>query len=460
MSVINKLAEWSFNFRSAPASCVDTARRCFEDVFAAQIAGIGEDVAIRTRAAMQPWGAAGQAHVLGGGRAISQVAALANGTLAHALDFDDLAVEAANHPSAAIVPALLALAEERQIPSPRVLDAFLVGLELNYRLAVGVMKSHSTAGWHTTSTLGGIAAAGACARLLGLPPLQIAHALSLGVSHACGVKGQLGTQAKPVHAGLAAQHGVQAAVLASMGVEGRLDILECKMGFRAMFGGGETAGWDALDGLADDAMLLEELGVAVKRFPCCGAMHRSLDCLLELKAEHGFTPDDIEHISATVGLLNYRNLMYSDPQTTNEAKFSLQYCAGVALLHGKVSLSDFTEAAIRRPEVRALGPRIELFHHPQEAVSKLNAVPPPHKVVVTLRNGRRLERSRSYAAGTSRDPLDESARIEKFVECASGHMPRGEAMTLRKTINAFEGCGDVADFMTRVEASLAQGSRE
>src|SRR5690606_18663480 len=146
-------------------------------------------------------------------------AALANGTAAHALDFDDNFDPAKAHASAVLIPAILALAEERPAPGFAVLDAYIVGLQIMGRVGQGINPFHRNRGWHATATVGAIGAAAACARLLALSSAQATHALSLATSMAAGSMAQFGTMAKPLHAGLAAKSGVIAASLAQAGLD-------------------------------------------------------------------------------------------------------------------------------------------------------------------------------------------------------------------------------------------------
>jgi 2-methylcitrate dehydratase PrpD len=199
-------------------------------------------------------------------------------------------------------------------------------------------------------------------------------------------------------------------------------------------------------------------GVALKRFPCCGAAIRSVDCLLELRAEHGFAAGDVEQVVATVGLLNFRNLRWPEPVTTNEAKFSMQYCLAVALLQGKLGLDDFTQAAIARPEVRALLGRVALRHHPDTDAdaAKAHAAPPPHEVVVVLKDGRRLVKSRAHAVGSAQDPLGEGDREAKFLACTSGRLAHDEALRLRAAVSDFARVEDVRALMANLNAQLGR----
>src|SRR6267142_962423 len=144
-------------------------------------------------------------------------------------------------------------------------DAYVVGLEAQAAVGIGVNPSHYTAGWHSTSTCGAIGTAAGVSRLMGLDAAAMARAMSMAVSLASGIKGQFGTPAKPFHAGMAARNAVEAAALGRAGMTGRFDILETAQGFRDLFGGPDAAGWDGLS--LGQPPAIESHGVIPKRHP-------------------------------------------------------------------------------------------------------------------------------------------------------------------------------------------------
>jgi 2-methylcitrate dehydratase PrpD len=420
-TVAQKLGAWAACARLDHASeGRRAASEAIADVIVCMIAGARDEGPRRVRSALGIWGD-GHASVVGSTlTAAPAAAALVNGMAAHALDFDDAFQQGVNHPSAVFVPALLALGEERNASGADLIDAYIVGLEVCSGLARGVMRSHYDIGWHTTSTIGCIAAAAACGRLIGLDADRMAHALSLAVSMAGGCKVQFGTMGKPLHAGLAAQHGITAATLAAAGVEARLSSIEGPMGFLDLCGGPSPTGWgENLDTLGAP-LAIESRGLLLKRFPCCSSTHRTLDNLLELRGEFGFRADDVVSMDAWVGFGNARNLMYTAPVTEFEARFSMQYCVAVALLFGTVKLADFTSEAVWRPQVRALFDLTTM--HAYEAKDELRNTDlmRPHAIEIKLRDGRTLARSRAMPVGSKDDPLSAEDHRIKFDDCCSG----------------------------------------
>ncbi len=462
-TIIEKLATWASSLpkNGHSAGAIRNTKHVIEDVVGCILAGSGDEAAARVRKTIALWGQGASTVVGQLEKAQAPWAALANGVSAHALDYDDTFLPGVNHASSVLVSALLALGEEIDASGAALVDAYIVGLEFQYSLARGVMRSHYDFGWHTTSTIGTIGAAGACARLLDLDEAGVAHALSLGVSMSGGMKVQFGTMAKPLHAGLAAQHAVEAARLAQAGVEGRLAALEGPMGFLALCGGPAATGWDGkLDSLGSP-LAIEERGLMVKRFPCCASTHRVLDSLLELRSEHGFTDKDVAKVETLIGYGNSRNLMYTNPQTELEARFSMQYCVGVALAHGAVRLGDFTPAAVQRPEIRKLfGLTTVTAYDPTDEQKNIDLMR-PHVITLTMKDGTTLSRSRDLPKGTLKYPLSDAERAEKFADCAGGVLKKQAIDKLRRLIGELETLPNVRDLRKHMAftAAVDRGER-
>jgi 2-methylcitrate dehydratase PrpD len=295
-------------------------------------------------------------------------------------------------------------------------DAYLVGLQAQAFVGSGVAGSHYTAGWHGTSTVGSIGTAAGVAKLLGLDAAGIARALSLGASMASGTKGQFGTPVKPFHAGMAARNAVEAALLAAEGLRGRLDILEGEQGFLEMFGGSRPVGYSTDEITATREHTIETVGVMPKMHPCCGSTHLIVDAVLDLMQEEKFEPDAVVSAECHVGIANYRNLAYPEPKDEMQARFSMQYCLGLALRRKTLSLSDFTPAEVEVFATDSLLPKISMTHYSteEEAAAKSHL---PHKLKITLANGTVLETQRAAARGGLVDPFSDGARRAKIEDC-------------------------------------------
>jgi len=414
-SVIETIAAWC----AAPPATSETARRlareAIADTLACLYAGRTDQSAL---AASRAFGAQaeGEARLITGGSQSASVAALVNGTAAHALDYDDNFKSGMSHASAVILPALLALAGRAGASGSTLVDAYLVALQAQAFVGSGVAGSHYTAGWHGTSTVGSIGSAAGTAKLLGLDAGGIARALSLGASMASGTKGQFGTPAKPFHAGMAARNAVEAAMLAAEGLHGRLDILEGPQGFLEMFGGENPKGYDNEEIASTSSHVIETVGLMPKRHPCCGSTHLMVDMALDLLDDVVLDPDAIVSAECHVGIANFRNLAYSAPTNEMEARFSMQYCLALALRRKELSLSDFTPVRVAGFASDPLLAKISMTHYTSEEERAATAYL-PHLLRITLDDGSVYERKRSFARGGLADPFSESDRKAKFLDC-------------------------------------------
>ena len=348
-------------------------------------------------------------------RASMSGAALANGTAAHALDYDDMCFVSLAHPSAPLVPAALAAAEAERLPGRAVLDAYVVGFEIEARLGSLMNPRHYRRGWHCTSTLGTIGAAAAVSRLLGLDARTAGHALAIAASEASGLKENFGTMVKPLHAGLAARNGVLAALLAREGMTASELALDGPQGLlHAM----DSEGRGLVDAIADLGARWEILdtGITVKLYPSCAGTHPSLDAILDLRRREGFTAADVERIEVDVDSIVPTILIYDRPATGLEGKFSLPFCAAAAVVSGRVGIETFEPASLTNSEVTSLMARITMRVEP--ALDR-DAPPLTHaRVHISLRDGRMLVQEANGARGYPAHPASDAELDAKFIACA------------------------------------------
>jgi len=436
MEVTKAFAAWA---AETPVITSDVAmlraQQAIYDVVACMVAGAGDEGSARLRSTIAPYGS-GPATVIGSeAKAPTPWAALANGMAAHALDFDDNYLPGFTHATAVLIPALLGLAEEIDATGRQLMDAYIVGLEMHAAVGRGVNKAHYDMGWHATSTVGCIGTAAACGRLLGLDADRMTNALSLGVSMASGAKVQFGTMSKPFHAGMAAKNAVLAAQLARNGFQARDSALEAPLGFRDLYGGTKAQGWDRIVPILGNPPAIEEFGLSPKLYPCCGSAHRVLDIVLALRKEHGFSADDVLRVETLVEFVNKRNLMYDHPEQEMEARFSMNYCVSLALLYGRLSLTDFTPQAVHRSEVRKLLPLVTMDAHEEGAQGPDPTARLPHKATISLKDGRILSGSATWARGTIHNPFHEADLNEKFRDCCEGFLTPSDFEAVQKILN-------------------------
>jgi 2-methylcitrate dehydratase PrpD len=350
-------------------------------------------------------------------RTTASGAALLNGLAAHALDYDDVAHPMYGHPSVALIPALLAVAEDLGSSGADLLDAYVIGFEVICALAAGLnIRPHYSRGWHSTATLGVLAATAGVSRLLGLPPEQVRHALGIAASMASGSRQNFGTMTKPLHPGLSSRDAVLAARLAANGFTADTSQLEAPLGFVAMYGvDGDPAA--AQRRLSQRWSLIDD-GINVKKYPCCYNTHRTADAALRLAPKVGRDIGAIAEITVTVEPGGADPLIRHRPVTGLEAKFSAEYVVAAILLDGKLSLTSFTDAAVQRPQAQELLRKVTIGD---------SATPPSGEktfgyaysvVQVDTTGGTYTERV-DVPRGDARLPLSDAELDEKFRDCVS-----------------------------------------
>lgn len=415
MTPTARLAAWCATTpHSWPEPAREAVRRAFVDTIATILAGRHEPCTVAAREAVAQWGT-GPCFTAGGTRLAAPWAALVNGTAAHALDYDDVQEPALNHPSAGLVPALLALAEAKGKSADACIDAYIVGFEVMARLGAAMNQIHYQRGWHTTLSLGSPAIAAACARMMGLDAEKTAMAISLATSMAGGSKRQFGTMAKPLHAGLAAKNGLVAAQLAASGLEAIAEPLDGRWGYQEMMAGETAPGLAHLVAdLGGECAVLRH-GIWAKYYPCCASTHRPVDALLSLKLR----PEEVIRVETLVSEIAVANLRYRVPASVAEARFSLPYCLAAALHDGPLTPRSFTPEAIARPQVLDVLNRTEMQLDPAQPASRAIADAVETGIVrVFLKDGSVREARSVTPHGHPRDPLTSTELGNKFLACA------------------------------------------
>lgn len=369
------------------------------DWAACAIGGADEPVARILRDMAVEDGGQAEASVVGAaGRLPARAAALVNGAASHALDFDDTHFAHIGHPSVAVIPAALAVAEKTGADDGAFADAALVGAELSVRLGVWLGRGHYQTGFHQTATAGLFGAAAAAGRLLGLDAGQMAHALGLAATRAAGLKSQFGTMGKPYHAGMAAAAGVECAALAARGFVSRPDGIECAQGFGATHAGIADAA--AFDGMGE-AWLFET--VSHKFHACCHGTHAVLEALAGIAP--GVTASEVSAVEIAVHPRWLTVCDLPEPATGLEAKFSFRLTAAMVLAGQDTGLSGtFTDAATRDPALVALRDRVRVSG--DDGLSETAA-----RVRVTGA-GRVTEAAHDIAAPLAADVLDARLRAK------------------------------------------------
>lgn len=421
MSLNRPLAAWCAD-RSLlfPESAVHAAHVAITDVMGCLLGG-RRDAAVINAGRALPTEAGGASAVTHCKPISAAWAAMINGCAAHALDFDDNFFPAVTHASASLVPALIALGEEIGAPPAAIVQAYIVGLEVQAQIGKQVNPSHYAAGWHATSTIGTLGVAAASARLLELNEQGMLHTLSVATSLAGGSKLQFGSMVKPLHAGFAALHGIMAARLAAAGITGTEDTLQGAWSFSDLYAGNGQTAHPPVALFPHAPLAIETYGLVAKLYPSCMSSHLGIDALLALRDHDGFDATRLERVDVHLPSFMVANLRYTQPLTPTEARFSMNYCAAVTLLDGPPKPAHFTQAALAREDFQRLMPRV--FRHVRPQSPEAAGLPWGGDCVasVTLDDGRVLQTQWTYPKGCPDNPLTIEEQWHKFSTCADGN---------------------------------------
>jgi 2-methylcitrate dehydratase PrpD len=413
-STLSRIAEFTID-GDIPAAARQRAGAALLDTVGVTLAGASEPAARIVQQVVAGEGGDGCTILGAAGRASPASAALANGTAAHALDFDDMCFVSLAHPSAPLVAAAIAAGEVAAAGGRALLDAYVAGFEIEARLGRTMNPRHYQRGWHCTSTLGTIGAAAASARLLGLEAGVAAHALAIAASEASGLKENFGTMVKPLHAGLAARNGLLAALLARAGFTASAHALDGTQGFLVAMDSERPSLDQELQDLGTRWEIVDT-GITVKLYPSCAGTHPTLDAVLDLRRRHAVTTADVDRIDVTVDSITPTVLIHPRPATGLEAKFSMEYCVAAAIVRGVVGIDTFDAASLGDVEVQALLPRVTMRVDPG-----LDGVAPPltqSRVTIVLRDGRTISQEANGARGYPDRPASADELGAKFLGCA------------------------------------------
>jgi 2-methylcitrate dehydratase PrpD len=336
-------------------------------------------------------------------------ASLLNGISSHVLDFDDTHLDTIIHPAGPVAPALFALAERQGLAGEDFLHAFILGVEVECRIGLCVYPSHYDRGYHITGSAGVFGAAAAAGKVLGLDEQKMIWALGIAATQSAGLREMFGTMCKAFHPGRAAQNGLGAALLASKGFTSSEQSLEAPRGFA-----------EVLSGERDYSKLTRGLGETwevtrntYKPFPCGIVIHPAIDACIQLRNEHRLSAADIQKVELRVHPLVLELTGKRTPATGLEGKFSVYHSAAIALLRGVVGQREYSDAAVRDPEVVALRDRVTATIDPDIREDQVEAR-------VVLSSGRVLEKRIDRVVGSLQNPLSDRDLETKFRGQAEG----------------------------------------
>jgi 2-methylcitrate dehydratase PrpD len=430
-----EVARFVVETRAIPDDVRRLATNHLVDGVAVMLAGAADASGAIVRAHLREVGGSPQAQVLGAAlRAPLQLAAWANGTAGHALDYDDtqLATDPQSvyglltHPTVPVLSAALAAGEGLAAPGAALLDAYIIGVEVACRIADAIDPRHYRDGFHSTGTIGVFGAAAAAARLYRCDRDQILRTFGLAASMSAGLRENFGTMTKPFHAGRAAENGLFAVLLARRGWTTAMTILEAKRGFFSAAAGGHDP--SKLVGKLGRPYFFIEPGISIKPYPSGSLSHPAQDVLLDLVRTHDLHPEQIERIDVGVNSYVPNALIHTHPTTALEGKFSLQFQMAIGVLDRAAGLAQFADAKVTDARTQALMGRVHIYVDPEIEALGYNEM--RMKVRITLKDGRILAGRADAAKGHPRQPMRRADLEAKFLDCAGLVMPRDRAQTL------------------------------
>lgn len=459
-TISERLARFSaeLQFDAIPPEVIDKTKRMVLDTIGVSIGSTRIDFGVSALRMIADWGGAPEATLIGGRAKVpAHNAALCNGILGHGQDYDDTHTESVVHPSAALAPVAIAIAERTGASGQEMLAALVAGLEATIRIAMPALNKFHLRGFHTTSVAATFGAAIIAAKLERLGLQKTIDAIGISGSFTSGLLECIpaAAGAKRLHAGWGAMCGIIAAQFAHGGCSGPATVFEGKLGVYHSFLRGETLDLDVIfNGLG---RRWETLDTRPKLYPCCHYLQAFLDCAAALRRKHSLQPENIAAVSCRIaqGAVNivcepWRNKL--DPKTGYDARFSLPFAVALMLARGKAGVAEFSEESFSDPVIRRLMTTVRYQAEPKYEVKDM-----PGWIEVTLRDGSRHSWEIPAVRGDARNPVALDELLEKF-HANTGFLGRVEGSRIAGEILALDSARDVRGFMERLLAPAAAAS--
>jgi 2-methylcitrate dehydratase PrpD len=463
MGATEKIARFVVNtsYEDIPRDAVDKAKRTALDCLGAALAGVTEPVSQAIAGYVTKLGGAPQASLLGADVKVSVAdAALANGSIAHALDYDDCGVKI-GHPSVLVLPAVLSLGEHLGVSGEEIVTAYILGLEIESKLALHADFKLMQARLNHQTWYGSIGAAAACAKLLRLDIAKTRMALGIAGNFACGLSANHGSMAGAMAAGNACRNGVIAALMAREGITANPDIIETKNGFYdTLVGAGRYDAERMAAGLGNP-FYIESPGIGLKKYPSCYHTHRALDGVFQLLGEHRLSDQDIAEVDVGTSERAMRVLAFSEPETPYQAKFSMPHCIAAAVVDHQVTLETFTDRKFKDCNIVEARKKVHLSFPDVPIWPGLADVGPDTEFVgnpVTIRttDGRNYNARVDIPRGDPALPLTDDELLDKYRDCGRSQLSPDEIQRSIELVLGLERMTEIGTLM----ATLRSPSRE
>ena len=445
MSVSQSLADFvcRTEYGDVPREVVRKAKYAVRDFIGVTLAGSVEPISEVLRTLLQQELAKPESTVLGLGiKTTCRNAALANGTLGHVLDYDDQDSQTIGHPSATLLPSILAIGERERRNGKELLAAYVVGLEVECKIGLAMNPRHYRCGWHSTGTLGAFGAVAAAAKMLNLKKEEVVSAFGIVGSLASGLRQNFGTMMNAFHAGRAAENGVLAALLAKEGFTSSNQILEGEWGFFKVLEGGNKDRLRSLPQRLGRPFTLLHPGLDFKKYPSCGCTHAAMDAIISIATEQNLKESDIAEVLCRTVPLAHDTLVYRDPKTYLEAKFSLDFCLALAFQKGEAYLADFTMHQVEDPQIRSLMEEVRVRY--DKKLEKCYGVSLGAVVSVKTKDGRKFKKRVEFPKGSSKNRLTDDEFKTKFKDCAGRRLPSDRIEHLERLLSDLENLNDIS----------------
>ena len=443
-----------------PGDVIQQGKRCLIDGFGVILAGSTTEGSQIVREYVRTVSGKGEETVLGakGLSAPAALAALANGASGHAMDYDDTQLSTTpdrtfgllTHPTVPALVASLAVAERSGASGATFLEAFLIGFEVECKIAEAIDPEHYLRGFHSSGTIGTFGAAAAAAKLLKLDARQLAHMLAIAASLASGIRVNFGSMTKPLHVGRAGENGVFAAEIAGKGFTGGDAGLDGEWGFFQILGSG--ADLDRLIPVLGKPYAIVNPGVSIKPYPCGSLSHPSMDAMLKVVVDHDLEPDQIKTVRVRAGSNVLNPLRYKTAKTELEAKFCLPFLMTSIILRRKAGIAEFTDAFVASEPVQRMMPRVTAVFDPAieaRGFDKIRSI-----IEVDLADGRTLTQpaDERYRGGPEKPFTREELR-EKFADCAQAVLRPPRVREALAAIESIDRLQSVRDLVRTLAAS-------
>ena len=463
MGATEKIARFIVNtgYEDIPGDAVEKAKRTALDCLGATLAGVVEPVSQTITGYIAKLGGPPQASVIGAGLKVSAPdAALANGAIAHALDYDDCGVKI-GHPSVLVLPALLSLGEQLGASGQDTLTAYILGLEVEGKLALHADFKLMQSRLNHQSWYGSIGAAAACAKLLRLDVAKTRMALGIAANFACGLSANHGSMAGAMAAANACRNGVIAALMAQEGITANPDIIEAKNGFYDTLVGRDHYDAEGMAKGVGNPFYILSPGIGLKKYPSCYHTHRALDGVLQLIGEHRLNDKDIAEVDVGTSERAMRVLAFSEPATPYQAKYSMPYCIAAAVVDHQVTLDTFTSRKFEdrnivetRKKVRLSFPDVPIWPGLADVGPDTEFVGNP--VTIRTTDGRSYSARVDIPRGDPTLPLTDDELLTKYRDCARSQLRPDDVERSVDLVLGLETVTDIGTLMAILSSPLRE----